>query len=56
MAVLVCLQLECFVVLAAGGLWIDVLVNTAIANISSHSLIYKGLFIITAIVSEFGSA
>lgn len=51
MAVLACLQLEAFVLLAAMGLWIDVLINTAIAEISAHTLEYKGLFIATSIVS-----
>jgi len=50
MAVLACLQLECFVIVASMGLWIDVLVNTAIAEISAHTTIYEGLFILTTIL------
>ncbi|KAG6837784.1 hypothetical protein H0H93_001711 [Arthromyces matolae] len=49
MAVLACLQLECFFLVAAGGLWIDVLVNTYIAEISAHTILYKGLFTATTI-------
>ncbi|RDB19618.1 hypothetical protein Hypma_013245 [Hypsizygus marmoreus] len=50
MAVLACLQLEAFVLTAAMGLWIDVLMNTAIARISAHTTIYQGLFILTIIL------
>ncbi|TFK37643.1 hypothetical protein BDQ12DRAFT_150777 [Crucibulum laeve] len=50
MALLACLQLEAFVLVAAMGLWIDVLIKTAIAKISAHSTIYLGLFIITTIL------
>ncbi|KAF5375349.1 hypothetical protein D9615_008029 [Tricholomella constricta] len=50
MAVLACLQLEAFVLVAAMGLWIDVLINTAIAKISAHTALYKALFIVTAIL------
>ncbi|KAG6826444.1 hypothetical protein H0H92_015771 [Tricholoma furcatifolium] len=49
MAVLACLQLECFILVAAGSLWIDVLVNTAIEGISAHTVLYKGLFTATTI-------
>lgn len=50
MALLVCLQLGVFLLVAAMALWVDQLVNTAIAVISSHTLIYKGLFITTTLV------
>jgi hypothetical protein len=50
MAVLACLQLEAFVLVAAMGLWIDVLMNTAIAEISQHTTEYKALFISSAIL------
>ncbi|KAG6887670.1 hypothetical protein C0995_013622 [Termitomyces sp. Mi166 len=51
MAVLACLQLECFVLVAAGGLWIDVLVNTAIAKMSplEHTVVYMGLYILATV-------
>lgn len=50
MAVLACLQLEAFVLVAAMGLWIDVLINTAIAGISAHTTEYKALFIASTIL------
>jgi len=50
MAVLACLQLECFVVVAATGLWVDVLFNTAISKLSAHTTIYEGLFILTTVL------
>jgi len=50
MAVLACLQLEAFVLTAAMGLWVDVLVNTAIAHISSHTPAYEGLFVTTTVI------
>ncbi|KAF8154026.1 hypothetical protein B0H34DRAFT_720077 [Crassisporium funariophilum] len=50
MAVLACLQMEAFVLVTSMGLWIDVLMNTAIARISAHTPIYKALFIATAIL------
>ncbi|KAG5638405.1 hypothetical protein H0H81_000182 [Sphagnurus paluster] len=50
MAVLACLQLEAFVLVAAMGLWIDTLINTAISKISSHTPEYKALFIATSIL------
>ncbi|KAG6908040.1 hypothetical protein DXG01_006402 [Tephrocybe rancida] len=50
MALLACLQLECFVLVAAAGLWADVLVNTAIAEISAHTPVYKALFTATTIL------
>ncbi|KAG5640977.1 hypothetical protein DXG03_006470 [Asterophora parasitica] len=53
MAVLAVLQLEAFVLIAAMGLWIDVLINTSIAQISSHTPAYKGCFIITTVVSHY---
>jgi len=50
LAVFSCLQFEVFVLVAAMGLWIDVLHNTAISKISSHTISYMGGFIFTAIV------
>jgi len=50
MAVEACLQLEVFVLMAATGLWIDVLVNTAIHYISDHTKVYYALIISTAIL------
>jgi len=50
MAVLACLQLEAFVLAAAMGLWIDVLMNTAITEISAHTPVYIGAFISTILV------
>ena len=50
MAVLACLQMEAFVLVTGMGLWIDVLVNTAIAQLSEHTAVYKALFISTCIV------
>jgi len=49
MAVLVCLQLAVFVLVVAMGLWIDQLVNGAIAKISSHTPIYQALFLTTTV-------
>jgi len=49
MAVLACLQLEAFVLVTAMGLWIDVLMNTAIAELSLHTPAYKALIILTTI-------
>ncbi|KAF8797710.1 hypothetical protein BYT27DRAFT_6928724 [Phlegmacium glaucopus] len=51
MAVLACLQLEAFVLVTSMGLWIMVLTETAIAQISSHTKVYKALYITTMIVS-----
>ncbi|KAG5725096.1 hypothetical protein E4T56_gene10267 [Termitomyces sp. T112] len=50
MAVLACLQLEGFALAAATALWLDVIVNTALAKISAHNLIYKGLIVLTIIL------
>jgi len=50
MAVLACLQMEAFVLVTGMALWIDVLVNTAIAQISEHTPIYKALFICTCVL------
>lgn len=51
MALLACLQLEAFVLVTATGLWIDVLVNTAISRISFHTNVYQALYISTNVVS-----
>jgi len=47
MAILACLQMEAFVLITSGGLWIDVLMNTAIVRISEHTKLYQALFITT---------
>ncbi|KAJ7777581.1 hypothetical protein DFH07DRAFT_11176 [Mycena maculata] len=50
MAVQACLQLEVFVLMAATGLWIDLLYATSIRNLSSHTNIYDALIISTTIL------
>lgn len=45
MAILVCLQLEFFILMSAMCLWVDQLFNTAIESISDHTPVYKSLFI-----------
>lgn len=50
MALLVCLQLGVFLLVAAMCLWVDELVNTAISVISAHTVVYEGLFITTILV------
>jgi hypothetical protein len=55
LAVLSCLQLEVYILVTAMALWIDVLCNTAIKYLSSHTTIYMGAFITTAIVSKLAS-
>ncbi|TFK47254.1 hypothetical protein OE88DRAFT_1666637 [Heliocybe sulcata] len=50
LAVFVCMQLLVFFLTAAMGLWVDQLVNGDIARISSHTAIYKGLFLFTTVV------
>jgi hypothetical protein len=50
LAVLACLQLEAFILITSVGLWIDVLMNTAIKEISSHTAVYDALFISTVIL------
>ena len=44
------MQLLCYLLVTAAGLWIDQLINGAIASISSYTPIYKGLFISTMIL------
>ena len=53
LATFVCLQLLLFLIIASITLWIDQLVNAAIAHMSSHTPIYLGLFITTMVVSIF---
>jgi len=48
MALLACLQLEAFVLVTSMVMWVDVLVNTAIAKISAHTKLYEALFITTS--------
>jgi hypothetical protein len=52
MAVLACLQLEAFVLIAALGLWVDVLFNTAIRRISDpgNFYIYTAAIVITMVI------
>ncbi|TDL16338.1 hypothetical protein BD410DRAFT_795455 [Rickenella mellea] len=50
LGVFVCLQLSVFLVLASIALWIDQLMNGAIAHISTHTTIYDALFISTVIL------
>ncbi|KAF9446545.1 hypothetical protein P691DRAFT_733061 [Macrolepiota fuliginosa MF-IS2] len=50
LAVLSCLQLGVFVLVTAMGLWVDVLRNTAIHGISTHTSIYLGATITTSII------
>jgi len=50
LAVFSCLQLEVFILVTAMGLWVDVLHNTAIREISAHTSAYLGVFITTAII------
>ncbi|KAJ6468964.1 hypothetical protein DFH09DRAFT_1344995 [Mycena vulgaris] len=49
MAVQACLQLEVFVLVAATSLWVDVLLTTAIREISAHTAVYDALIIGTAV-------
>lgn len=51
MAVLACLQMEAFVLPAGMGLWINVLTNTSIKQISAHTAIYQAIYITSVIVS-----
>jgi len=50
LGVFVCLQLSVYLLVSSMGLWIDQLVNGAIARISSFTAIYLALFIFTIIV------
>ncbi|KAF5353498.1 hypothetical protein D9756_008120 [Leucocoprinus leucothites] len=50
LAVLSCLQLEVFMLLTVMGLWIDVLLNTAIKRISAHTPAYLGVFVSTSVI------
>lgn len=50
MAVLACLQLEVFVLVTAMVLWLDVLLNTAIKELSEHTPEYKAVSIITSVL------
>lgn len=52
LGVFVCLQLSVYLLVSSMGLWIDQLVNGAIARISSFTAIYLALFIFTIIVSS----
>ncbi|KAJ7145854.1 hypothetical protein C8R44DRAFT_756050 [Mycena epipterygia] len=51
MAVQACLQLEVFVLMAATGLWLNVLTTTSIREISEHTQIYDALILSTAILA-----
>lgn len=50
LAIYVCVQLLVFFLTTATGLWIDQLFNGDIARISSHTNVYKALFLFTVIV------
>ncbi|KAJ6482872.1 hypothetical protein C8R47DRAFT_574998 [Mycena vitilis] len=50
MAVEACLQLEVFVLVAATSLWVDVLTQTSIRDIETHTVLYDGLIILTTIL------
>lgn len=50
MAVEACLQLEVFVIVAATSLWVDVLVNTSISEISEHTKLYDALIVTTTVL------
>jgi len=45
MALLACLQLEIFVLVAGMGLWINVLTDTAMSHVSTHTPVYKAIYI-----------
>lgn len=45
MALLACLQLEIFVLVAGMGLWINILTDTAMSRISTHTPVFKALYI-----------
>ncbi len=51
LGVFVCLQLSVYLLVASTALWIDQLVNGAIASISSFTPVYLALYIFTIIVS-----
>lgn len=44
-----CLQLAVYLLLTSIALWVDQLVNGAIARISSHTAVYIGLFVFTLV-------
>lgn len=50
LALLACLQLEVFILVAGMSMWIDVLLNTAIAKISVHTPEYIAVFITSAVL------
>ncbi|KAJ6542628.1 hypothetical protein B0H19DRAFT_304415 [Mycena capillaripes] len=50
MAVQACLQLGVFVIVAATSLWVAVLTQTAIREISAHTAIYNALIIATTVL------
>jgi len=49
-AVQACLQLELFVLTAAMSLWLDQLLNTALRDISAHTVVYDALVGITTVL------
>lgn len=51
LGVLICLQLSVYVLVMPTALWVDQLINGAIAKISSHTTVYIGLFVFTLVVS-----
>jgi hypothetical protein len=50
MALLACLQLEIFVLVAGLGLWINILTDTAMSRISTHTPVFKALYIFHVII------
>jgi hypothetical protein len=55
MAVCACLQLAAQFMLASSALWLDQLLNGAIANISSYTPVYKAQIIFTLIVRPYSA-
>jgi hypothetical protein len=50
LAVLVSIQLSVFILVNAMALWVDQLLHGAIKKLSSHTVVYDGTFITTAVV------
>ncbi|KAH9982015.1 hypothetical protein BJV74DRAFT_989202 [Russula compacta] len=50
LAVLVSIQLSCFLLVNAMALWVDQLLHGAIKSLSSHTPVYDSTFIVTAVL------
>jgi hypothetical protein len=50
LALLATLQLEVFILTCGMSMWIDILLNTAIARISAHTPEYIGVFVTSAVL------